>query len=78
MEWVWKRERTLSLPCSKQSGHEPGSTTPEEARAWRKAPLAGFKVPGEVVFARGADMLRTANCKVLHRVVRRRFAQTAA
>ena len=53
--------------------HQDGSATADELRAWCKARLAGFKVPGEVVFVRDTDMPRTATGKVLHRVLRQRY-----
>jgi fatty-acyl-CoA synthase len=54
--------------------HDGQSATADEIRAWCKQRLAGFKCPSTVSFIADADMPRTATGKILHRVLKQRFA----
>ncbi len=54
--------------------HQGESASADELRDWCRQRLAGFKCPGEVVFVDEADMPRTATGKILHRVLRTRYA----
>ena len=54
---------------------QPGfGATEAELRDWCRERLAGFKCPTRVVFADDSEMPRNATGKLLHRVLRQRFA----
>jgi len=57
--------------------HLGQSPTAEELRSWCRQRLAGFKCPSQVEFLEDEQMPRTATGKVLHRVLRQRYIQTA-
>jgi fatty-acyl-CoA synthase len=54
--------------------HPGSSTTEAEVLEWCKGRIAGYKRPRSVTFIEEADMPRTATGKVLHRVLRQRWA----
>lgn len=54
--------------------HQGESASADELRDWCRQRLAGFKCPGQVVFVEDAQMPRTATGKVLHRLLRQRYA----
>jgi fatty-acyl-CoA synthase len=53
--------------------HEGQTATPEEISASCKGKIAGYKVPKQVIFIKDEEMPRTANGKILHRVLRERY-----
>ncbi len=55
--------------------HQGESASADDMRDWCRQRLAGFKCPGQVVFVDDTQMPRTATGKVLHRVLRQRYAQ---
>ncbi|HEY6098494.1 MAG TPA: AMP-binding protein [Anaeromyxobacter sp.] len=58
-----------------RSGREP---SPGDLVEWARRELAGYKCPRSVRLIRDEDMPRTATGKVLHRVLRERFAPRPA
>jgi fatty-acyl-CoA synthase len=54
-----------------RDGEQP---TAQDLRDWCRQRLAGFKCPSAVTFVNETDMPRTATGKVLHRVLRQRYA----
>ena len=54
-----------------RAGREP---SPAEVAEWARRELAGYKCPRSVRLVREEDMPRTATGKILHRVLRDRFA----
>jgi fatty-acyl-CoA synthase len=55
--------------------HEGTAITEVELVAWCRDRIAGYKRPRSVAFIRDDDMPRTATGKILHRVLRARFAK---
>lgn len=53
--------------------HEGQTATAEEISSFCRGKIAGFKVPKNVVFIEEQDMPRTANGKILHRVLREKY-----
>jgi acyl-CoA synthetase (AMP-forming)/AMP-acid ligase II len=53
--------------------HQGQAAAPEEITQYCKGKIAGFKVPKNVVFIRDEEMPRTANGKILHRVLREKY-----
>jgi fatty-acyl-CoA synthase len=54
--------------------HHGETASVTDMRDWCRQRLASFKCPSDVVFVNDADMPRTATGKVLHRVLRQRYA----
>lgn len=54
--------------------HTPGSAGEQEMLDWCNGRIAGYKRPRSVSFIAEADMPRTATGKILHRVLRERYA----
>jgi acyl-CoA synthetase (AMP-forming)/AMP-acid ligase II len=54
--------------------HDGASATTDEVLAWCKDRIAGYKRPRSVDFIREEEMPRTATGKILHRVLRNRYA----
>ncbi|MCZ7564199.1 MAG: hypothetical protein M5U08_10770 [Burkholderiales bacterium] len=54
--------------------HAGQSATEAEILDWCRDKIAGYKRPRSVVFVRDEDMPRTATGKVLHRILRDRYA----
>jgi len=57
--------------------HEQAEVSTQELIDWCKSQIAGFKRPQSISFIDDADMPRTATGKILHRVLRQKFAETA-
>jgi len=55
--------------------HAGAAVTEAELVAWCRDRIAGYKRPRSVAFIRDPDMPRTATGKVLHRVLKARFAE---
>jgi acyl-CoA synthetase (AMP-forming)/AMP-acid ligase II len=55
--------------------HAPGSATEQELLDWCHGRIAGYKRPRTASFIAEQDMPRTATGKILHRVLRERFAR---
>jgi len=53
--------------------HEGQSATPEDITSFCRGKIAGFKVPKNVAFIKDEDMPRTANGKILHRILREKY-----
>lgn len=58
--------------------HNAQQASAEEIQAWCRQRLAGFKCPRSVVFIGDADLPRNATGKILHRVLRDRFAKISS
>ena len=56
-------------------GYEPSDTLAQQIMEFCKGRLAGYKRPKSVDFIKDAEMPRTGSDKVLHRLVRLRYAQ---
>ena len=54
--------------------HEGRTTTEAEVLAWCRDKVAGYKRPRSIAFIEEGEMPRTATGKILHRVLRERFA----
>jgi len=57
--------------------HEQAEVSTQELIDWCKSQIAGYKRPQSISFIDDADMPRTATGKILHRVLRQKFAETA-
>ena len=57
--------------------HAGQPVSEQDIRDWCRARLAGFKCPAAVTFLNESDMPRTATGKILHRVLRQRYAPGA-
>jgi acyl-CoA synthetase (AMP-forming)/AMP-acid ligase II len=53
--------------------HEGQTAAAEEITKYCKGKIAGYKVPKNVVFIEDAEMPRTGNGKILHRVLREKY-----
>ena len=53
--------------------HENQSATPDDITSFCRGKIAGYKVPKNVVFIADDEMPRTANGKILHRVLREKY-----
>ena len=53
--------------------HEKQTATPEDITNFCRGKIAGYKVPKNVVFIKDDEMPRTANGKILHRVLREKY-----
>jgi fatty-acyl-CoA synthase len=56
--------------------HDGEQVSEGELLDWCKERMAGYKRPRQIVFVAEADMPRTATGKILHRVLREKFAHT--
>jgi acyl-CoA synthetase (AMP-forming)/AMP-acid ligase II len=54
--------------------HEGRTTSEAEVLAWCRDKVAGYKRPRSIAFIEEGEMPRTATGKILHRVLRERFA----
>ena len=53
--------------------HENQTATPEDITTFCRGKIAGYKVPKNVVFIKDDEMPRTANGKILHRILREKY-----
>jgi fatty-acyl-CoA synthase len=53
--------------------HENQTATPEDITNFCRGKIAGYKVPKNVVFVKDDEMPRTANGKILHRILREKY-----
>jgi fatty-acyl-CoA synthase len=53
--------------------HENETATPEDITNFCRGKIAGYKVPKNVVFIKDDEMPRTANGKILHRILREKY-----
>jgi fatty-acyl-CoA synthase len=58
--------------------HDQAEITSQELIDWCKSQLAGFKRPQNITFISDLDMPRTATGKILHRVLKQKFAESDA